>query len=229
MGNLLTFGCSLTYDPGVKERLSELLGYNLISYAQMAGSNGLQINRFHERIFTSTIDTTDIVYWQITSPYRNAVRLYPYPNIVSEIEKVQEEEFAPTNRYHFVKDSYNVFDKLPRYDMLCNSPWSNVGHENFDLNDQLQNIVSNIVLCSKIYPKTLVVYGWKSMFNDAQLETINYFFDKHNVHVLDTFYLDWVVDKRLNMWDNDCHPDKEAGAKFAEEVVYPKMKELNFI
>lgn len=226
MNKLIALGCSLTYDIGVKEKLAELLGYQLVPLAQTAGSNGLQINKFHEFVLQNETNTNDIVYWQITSPTRNAVRLYPSKETFSEVKHIQDTEFAPKDRYHYIQNSFNAFDNISRLDMLCNSPWSLV---DFDSNEQLQNIMSNIILCSKVYPKTIVVFGWNDMINQHEKDVFKYYFEKHNVKYIKDYYLEWVISQNLQMWDNDKHPDTYAGQQFAEHVIYNKIKELNWI
>ena len=117
MSRLITLGCSLTYDIGMKERLAELLAYDLISHAQTAGSNGLQINKFHEYVLENDVDKQDLVLWQITSPTRNHVRLYP--NIVNtkkvkdiqdqdQIEAIVKEVFG----YSFENEYNSIYTKL---------------------------------------------------------------------------------------------------------------------
>lgn len=226
MSRLITLGCSLTYDIGMKERLAELLAYDLISHAQTAGSNGLQINKFHEYVLENDVDEQDLVLWQITSPTRNHVRLYP--NIVNtkKVKDIQEKDFAPNDRYHYIQNSMNVFDNLSRLDMLCNSPYSLV---EFDSNEQLQNILTNIVLCSKIYPKTMILFGWSQMLNDKEKDIFFQYLDRHNVQYIKEFYVDWIKNNKLKMWDDDYHPAPESGAIFAEQVIMPKLQELSWI
>lgn len=226
MPRLLTFGCSLTYDIGMKERLSELIKYDLLSFAQTAGSNGLQISKFHEYVLQNNTDKNDIVVWQITSPTRNHVRLYPNETNTNSVTKIQKTEFEPKDRYHFIQNSTNVFDNISRFDMLCNSPYSLV---EFDQNEQLQNILTNIVLCSKIYPKTMVIFGWSKMLNENEKQIFYKYFNNHNIQFVKEFYVDWVRQNNLPMWDDDYHPAEISGQKFAENVVYKKLKELNWI
>lgn len=223
---LITLGCSLTYDYGVKEKLAELLGYELHSLAQTAGSNGLQINKFHEFILENTTNVNDIVIWQITSPTRNAVRLYPSHITYNKVKSIQDTEFAPKDRYHYIQNSFNVFDNISRLDMLCNSPYSLV---EFDQNEQLQNVLTNIILCSKVYPKTLVTFGWSEMLNQREKNIFYNYFEKHKINYIEQFYTNWVREKGYKMWDDDKHPDADAGAEFAKQILYPKIVKLGWI
>ncbi len=72
---LFTFGCSMTDYEGIKERLSELLDVELINSAQSAGSNQLQVKRFHQLILENQISSDDIIYWQVTFSHRRFKRL----------------------------------------------------------------------------------------------------------------------------------------------------------
>lgn len=226
MNKLLTFGCSLTYDIGMKERLAELCGYELLSFAQTAGSNGLQICKFQEYILQNLINKDDIVLWQITSPTRNHVRLYPNDINLQSVCKIQQTEFAPIDRYHYIQNSFNVFDSISRLDMLCNSPYSLV---DFDSNEQLQNVLCNIIMCSKIYPKTLVLFGWSEMISDHEKNILHNYLNFHKIPFIGEYYVNWVKDNKLKMWDDDYHPAKESGELFAEQVLYKRIKELKYI
>lgn len=222
---LITLGCSLTWDIGVKEKLAALTDRTLVSLAQTAGSNGLQINKFHEYILQNDIDTNDIVIWQITSPTRNAVRLYPSTENRKLVYDIQKKDFSPIDRYHYIENSFNSFDKLSRLDMLCNSPLSLV---EFDQNEQIQNVLTNIILCSKVYPKTLIVFGWKEMFKFNEMQVFKKYFEKHDVKYIENFYTNWVRENKLGFWDGDKHPDTTAGEHWATEVIYPKLVELGW-
>lgn len=226
MTTLLTLGCSLTYDIGMKEKLADMLGYDLHNLAQTAGSNGLQIAKFHEYILRNSIAEDDVILWQITSPTRNHVRLYPNSSNTIEVKKIQERDFTPKDRYHFIQNSYNIFDNLSRLDMLCNSPYSLV---DFDTNEQLQNILTNIILCGKAYKKTLIMFGWSNMFSKYEKDIFCDSLDKHNINYIEEFYVDWVRSKNLKMWDDDYHPAPESGALYAEQVIYDKIKKLSWI
>lgn len=223
---LITLGCSLTWDIGVKEKLSTLTDRTLISLAQTAGSNGLQINKFHEYVLQNEVDTNDIILWQITSPTRNAVRLYPSSENRKLVYDIQKNDFTPIDRYHFIENSFNSFDRLQRLDMLCNSPLSLV---EFDQNEQLQNVLTNIILCSKVYPKTLIVFGWKEMFKSDEMYTFKKYFDKHKVNYIPYYYTNWVRDNGYGFWDDNKHPDTNAGEQWATKILYPKLVELGYL
>jgi hypothetical protein len=94
---LVTFGCSLTHNYGLTEELANLLNVDLLNLAYTAGSNQLQINRFHEAILNKQIDKTDIVYWQVTSVIRGYNRLQM--NRFEEIDKTQFGNFWQDARY----------------------------------------------------------------------------------------------------------------------------------
>lgn len=224
---LFTLGCSLTDQLGVKEKLSSLIDADLVNLSQGAGSNQLQINRLHESFIRNDISANDIIYWQITSPYRHYARLRM--NMFEEVDRIQKEKFVVANGHygHYVNNSKNVFDDLLRIDLLCNSPLINSVPIN-DPNQELQTLLANIIMTSKIVPKTLIVFGWTDMMSKKQFSIFKKFLTLHNINFVDTPYLEYVVNNQLGMQD-DLHPTESAGRIFAEQVVYKKLIELQWI
>jgi hypothetical protein len=206
----------------MKEALSELLNIKNLSLAQSAGSNGLQIAKFHEYILQHAIDNDDIVLWQITSASRKFTRVYPHLHTLKQVEEIQKNIFDPMNRYHYIKNSFNVFDQVSRIDLLCNSP----GNSSEDIAQELQNLLTNIILFSKIYPKLLVMFGWSQWLNQYKKVFVQQL-SKHNVNYVKEFYLDWVIHNRLDLSD-DNHPSESAGREYAVKILYPKISSLGW-
>jgi hypothetical protein len=206
----------------MKEELAELLEVNHISVAQSAGSNGLQIAKFHEYILQNAIDNKDIILWQITSASRKFTRLYPHPHILEQVTEIQKNTFHEVGSYHYIKNSFNVFDNLSRIDLLCNSP----GNNPTDVSEEMQNLLTNIILFSKIYPKLLVMFGWSKVLEGNQ-ELFVQQLSKHDVNYVEEFYLDWVIHNRLDLYD-DNHPAESAGREYAKKILYPKISRLGW-
>ena len=141
---LFTFGCSMTDYEGIKERLSELLDVELINSAQSAGSNQLQVKRFHQLILENQISSNDIIYWQVTFSHRRFKRLMKHHLPV--IEEIQRNSFTHEG-VHF-KTSKNIFDGEIRIDLMSNSPWleDNLDEIDVDYNDELQSLLATIII-----------------------------------------------------------------------------------
>ena len=219
---LITLGCSLTHHVGMKEELAELLDIKNLSLAQSAGSNGLQVAKFHEYILQNAIDNEDIILWQITSASRKFTRVYPYLQTLKQVEETQKNTFDQIDQYHYIKNSFNVFDQVSRIDLLCNSP----GNTPEDIAQEMQNLLTNIILFSKIYPKLLVMFGWSKVLNQYQKVFVQQL-SKHNVNYVEEFYLDWVIHNRLDLYD-DNHPAESAGREYAAKILHPKISRLGW-
>lgn len=224
---LITMGCSVTYFPGVKEKLASLLNVELLNLSQPAGSNELQINKLHESIISNSLDKDDIVYWQITSVGRKFDRLNKH--FLKEAVRIQEEKFdvGQPGVYHYVMSKENVFDSKPRIDLLCHSPMA-TRLVTMDIDQRLQTLLATIIMLSKFIPKILIVFGWKSIMSDNQCKIFKKYLTEFNISYVDESYVDYAVLNRLEMMD-DMHPAESAGDKFAMDIVYPKIISLKWI
>ena len=219
---IITLGCSLTEHMGMKEELAELLKVKNVSLAQSAGSNGLQIARFQEHILHNTINNKDIVLWQVTSASRKFTRLYPHSHTLDDVKQIQKNTFDKIDQYHYISNSFNVFDQLSRIDLLCNSP----GNKSTDVLEEMQTLLTHIILFSKIYPKLLVMFGWSKVLNQCQEMFVQHL-SKHNINYVEEFYLDWVIHNRLELF-NDTHPAESAGREYAKKILYPRISSLGW-
>lgn len=227
---LLTFGCSLTQHKGLKEKLSELLDAKLINFAVGAGSNGLQIYRFHEYIINNKLDKDDIILWQITVDRRNAIRLEYSPSLNKKFKKI-EDDWALEGKYirHYLTTSTNVFDGLPRYDILSSSPIHDEEQytHTFDYRQQSETLLANLILISKFHPRLLVFFGWDNILANYDKTFIKIMEENGINFIADKTYLTWVKDNNGTLQD-DLHPTEESGKRYATEVLYPKIKDLGW-
>lgn len=220
--SLITLGCSLTAEMGVKEELAELLNQDMINLAQSAGSNQLQIFRLHECLNKKLIKSDDIIYWQLTSISRRYLRI-SFENIL-EVNQVQEKNFKFPLR-HYVESQENIFDNKKRIDLFCNSPMIS---RKFDEEQILQELVATLILIKSYCPKTIVVFGWNRIMPlDYMLKFKNILTDNSIDYIKQT-YLEYAYHNNLEMDDHN-HPAPSAGIKFANEVVYPKLIELQWV
>lgn len=223
---LFTFGCSMTDYEGIKERLSELLGVELINSAQSAGSNQLQVKRFHQLILENQISSDDIIYWQVTFSHRRFKRLMKHHLPV--IEEIQRNTFKHEGA-HF-KTSKNIFDGEIRIDLMSNSPWleDNLDEIDVDYNDELQSLLSTIILAKKVTNKIIVVFGWDEVVPSEYMGGFKEFLDKHKIDFIDESYLSFVIRNNLKFSDYvyPNHPTKDSAVFFAENVVYPRLKQI---
>lgn len=228
MAKLLTLGCSLTYLKGWKEKLSELLNYENVNLSVVAGSNNLQINKFMEYILDNDIHKDDIIVWQITYTTRNGLRLSSNSPLSEMAISIQNKTFAPLSSHYDI--NHNVFDKLPRYDLLCRSPILNEKDIilEFDENDQLQKLLSVLILVRKWHDRLLVIFGSDKVIDDENKKIFTDYFTKHNVNYIDQSFTKWVFNARLNFLDM-AHPDDEAGQEYAKRVLHKKLIELNWV
>ena len=221
---LFTFGCSLTEFEGIKEKLSSLLNVELINSAQAAGSNQLQINKFNELVLEDKITNNDIIYLQITFMYRKYKRLTMRDlDIVEDIQKTKHKYIGS----HYVIKSLNVFDNEKRIDLMSNSPWfeSNLDESEVDFNNDLQTLLSTIILAKKITKNVLVVFGWDDIIPLEYIKTFKTYLNKHNIKYIDKSYLSFINENNLDYMD-DLHPTKKSAEIFAETIVYPLLNEM---
>ena len=224
--NLITLGCSVTHNPGVKETLSELTKLNLVNLSQSAGCNGLQVLKMQEYILTNSFNETDVIIWQISQIERVHVRTKLTERFLHRTNTVITSKVI---EHHYVNSNKNLFDDEDRGDLLCHSPLIDEYNFNYDVAQGLQTLIATIVMVKKIHPKILVYLGWdKAVMPDSYKDKIYEILDKHNVDYLKQPFLEWVVYNNGTLLDSK-HPTPESGMKFAEQVLYPKLKELNFI
>ena len=224
MSKLVTLGCSITSRCGVKERLSKLLNLKNLDLSHSAGSNQLQVKRLFELFLNNQIEKDDTVCWQITSVYRNYLRLEL--DSQQQVEDIQKSSFKDSYHHHYTySKNKNIFDQKNRIEILCNSP---LVINEFDANDELQNLLGTIILLKQYCKKLMVVFGWKEVMSTDQEKIFKKLLNEYDIDYVDNYFLEFSKDKNMPMMD-DRHPGLEAGALYAEEVIYKKIKNLGWI
>ena len=220
---LITLGCSLTHHKGVKETLAKLLNLKLLDLAYGAGSNHLQISKLHDLLISNQIDKNDIIYWQVTAINRPYKRMpYVYLNKVTQI---QNSKFAKSNCVHYVESIENIFDNNKRIDLLSNSPGLTKG---FDVEQHLQELLATMILLKSFCFKLIIVFGWKNVMPDTYFVRFKNILQEYKIDYIEQPYLEYAVNNKLEMLD-DMHPAESAGKQYANEIIYPALKELGWI
>lgn len=223
MTKLITLGCSITAQTGVKETLSSLLGLENLNLSYSAGSNQLQISRLMELIVNNKINKDDLVYWQITYVGRGYQRLKL--DHEATVKKIQETEFKLPYHHYTISEFQNLFDKEKRIDILCNSP---LVQTEFDEEEEIQKLLGTIILLKQLCNKLIIVFGWKRVLSRDQEKIFKKVLNDNNVNYVEEYHVDYVKEKNMEMMD-DNHPSAESNSYFAKEVIFEKIKMLNWI
>ena len=177
-------------------------------------------------ILENQISSDDIIYWQVTFSHRRFKRLMKHHLPV--IEEIQRNTFKHEG-VHF-KTSKNIFDGEIRIDLMSNSPWleDNLDEIDVDYNDELQSLLSTIILAKKVTNKIIVVFGWDEVVPSEYMGGFKEFLDKHKIDFIDESYLSFVIRNNLKFSDYvyPNHPTKDSAVFFAENVVYPRLKQI---
>jgi hypothetical protein len=223
MSKLITLGCSITSQCGVKEHLSKLLNLENLDLSHSAGSNQLQVKRLFELFLNNRIEKNDIVCWQITGVYRNYLRLQL--DSQQQVEDIQKNNFKDPYHHYTYSKNKNIFDQKNRIEILCNSP---LVENEFDENDELQTLLGTIILLKQYCKNIIIVFGWKEVMLTDQKTVFKKLLNEYDIDFVDEYFLEFSKDRNMPMMDN-MHPGLEAGTLYAEEVIYKKIKNLGWI
>ena len=221
---LITLGCSLTQVCGIPEYLGKAINLEVIDLSESAGSNMLQIKRLHDSIAQNKVCKDDIAVWQITSDER-AYESLPETrlNEVTLLDKSKQiplksrngELFQP---YHHVLSSKNIFNSKRRIDLLCNSKLLNKTHS---VEDDLQMFISTLVLAKNFFRKLFVYFGWDDVMDDKYKTIFLNCIDYHDINFINQSFLDWAIENKKEMGDDEAHPSCKTGKEFAETFIQP--------
>lgn len=224
MPRLFTFGCSVTQFPGKKEHLASLLNLELVNLSHPAGSNQLQVKRLIELIVNNELKNDDIIYWQITADTRNFMRLKGSSK--EQLVKIQETQMRQGLHHYITSKFNNLFDNEERYDLLMISPI--IERQDFDVQDELQTLLGTLILLKSYCPKLLVSFGWKRVIQINHMPIFKKALATHKIDFIEEYFVEFSRENNLEMLDN-MHPGPEAGQRFAEDIIFKKIKELNWI
>jgi len=212
----------VTHHHGLGQELAKLLKADLLNLAHSAGSNQLQINRLHEHVLNNQIDRNDLIYWQITQISRKNDRLQM--DRFNEVEQIQKEHFSE-KYHHYICQSNNIFDKKKRIDILSNSPLLET--KDIDVDQDLETLLSTIILTSYFVPKIIVAFGWQKVMESWRAAIFKTKLKEHNINFLEETYLEYVIKNNLEMED-DMHPARSAGEIFSKKIIHPKLISLGW-
>lgn len=222
--NLHVFGCSLTHSETWKNSVASALNINLVDYSDGAASNCLMIKRFHYCVLEDLINKNDIIIWQITFP-RISLRWIDNSHNRQKLEEFESPSFS---YYNYVIKSKNFFDNQYRIDLLDNHPLiTNQMHIDLDHCQDLETLTANLVLAKKMYPKLLVLLGWKDVIHCDYETKFWKKIEEHNIDCIKTPILNWVIDHDLPLID-DGHPTASSSLLYGEKVVVPKLQQLKW-
>lgn len=228
MSKLITLGCSLTHQEGLKERLSSLTDLELLNVSESAGSNGLQIYRLEKLIIDQIIDPDDIIIWQITSDTRVPCRIM----LSDALEKQEiidiQSELDKSDEYHYVMSETNLFDDHQRVDLLCNSPLVGKRTLDHDVNQWNQSLLATMIMLRKMDVRLLVFLGWQDVFEDSVRETFLAMLESNDILHVKIPYVEYVRNNGNGFRDDGQHPSEESAAEFAEKIIFPKLQEAGW-
>lgn len=224
---LIALGCSLTEHSNWSWHLSRLIGIPAHNYGISSSSNLLQVHRFQELVLSRAIEFDDLLIWQITGATRIHKRINDVQLVNAGIAKLKK-----FKRHHVNSVIPNVFDQQTRFDLLSHSPLitaeSTIAH---DSAQDLQTLLANIILASKMC-RVLVFVGWDDALVINETNHSAALFDiltQHSVPHISNSYVEWTRANNLPFWEDGWHPSETAGIAFAEQVLHPTLKQLEYI
>lgn len=224
---LIALGCSLTEHSNWSWHLSRLIGIPAHNYGISSSSNLLQVHRFQELVLSRAIEFDDLLIWQITGATRIHKRINDVQLVNAGIAKLKK-----FKRHHVNSVIPNVFDQQTRFDLLSHSPLitaeSTIAH---DSAQDLQTLLANIILASKMC-RVLVFVGWDDALVINETNHSAALFDiltQHSVPHISNSYVEWTRANNLPFWEDGWHPSEIAGIAFAEQVLHPTLKQLEYI
>ena len=226
MTKLFTLGCSLTYNMGWKEYLSEFHDLELVNSAMFAGSNDLQVRRIHSYIVNNQINQEDIIIWQITGQLRHSFSVNCDEEWNFKLENVEKED---ADARYYIDAPKNYFSEQVHKDVLSCHPLIKDASEYFDYNASLEELISTIILLNTKY-RVLVIVGWEGALREDcdNLYKFNQLLKFHQIPHLNEPFVSWAIRKKLPLAE-DLHPTMETSEIYGKTVLYPKLKELGWI
>jgi hypothetical protein len=224
---LVTLGCSLTSGRDYFSRsLSKILKLDLLDLAVSGGSNPIQIHNLQGHLIDGDINSDDLIYWQVTSMFRKHDRLSLIKYAKEVADAQQHVEWV-----HYHESKKNVFDNIPRFELLCFSPMlKDITYELPKVYDDLQELLATMILLKAKCPKMIVTFGWEKVLHctGGELNRFKGLLTQHSIDYIDTCYLEYSVHNKLEFSDA-THPAESAGKQYIQEIVYPKLLDLGMI
>jgi hypothetical protein len=219
--NLLTLGCSFTYQDGWANYIQKNSEYNVINLSIGAGSNSTQIQRFNDFILANPNIKFDAI-WQITYLTRFNMRLPPnHPDVLAKAYlPAVDKGFIYADKSPFA----NYFDKQKHIDIL-NSDYTNKYAQLLNVNNELGSLMASLLLLKKLSQKCLIFFG-DEIFSDSSIkESIERFLMAYQINFIsaDDSLLGWAKKNNLS-FHPDGHPTRETYQQYAQNIILPNFK-----
>jgi hypothetical protein len=220
---IITLGCSLTHQAGWADYIAECTKLPLVNLAQSAGSNQIQQHRFREYALTDTIDSSDLIIWQITSTHRKHGRI----KLDNEWRlTLAKELYVPEtlrgNNPTITKRNKNLFDNNKRIDFLCVSDNAVAPKDEEQL---IEDLLFHLVTAKKFSPNLLVIFGWDRVLPPQYLQKFKDFLVAFNIEYIEDTIVDWCEARQLTMAGTK-HPTHRSYQIYGEQVIMPKINSM---
>ena len=231
---LFTLGCSLAPQYSWPESFNKHLQPDEWFHTGMgAGSNGAQILQFELNFIKHSVGHQDTIVWQITGEGR-------YSGVANKylIDKYSDtwnnkfKKFGDQDKFFNGNwiDFENYLDNANRRLWFGNHEFAQLngryrGLNDTDANQELQRLLFNLVSAKRSGAQVVVFRGWTGCINKLAWQRFKQVFDKEGIGYTDKCIVEWCLTNELPFMD-DLHPTHHSGMKFAEQVLFDKIKKI---
>lgn len=229
---LIALGDSLSWgEHNWPRKLANELGCELINFALPGAQNLLEIHFLKDWLVDNDFRNDDVIMWQIGYSKEPVVSVG-----LENIEKIQRSN--ELSRQTFGVDDHMFinyrFDNSQRITLFHMSPMiSKFVRRKHPIDDGevLENLLLMFNLIKKLCPRILIIRGSHDInfVTPDHWENMKKFFVKQHIDYVDEAIVDWCKNKDLPFMADNLHPAPEAINIYANEVLYPKLKELGWI
>lgn len=208
--------------------LAHELGCEHINLAVLASQNLLQIQLLQDWMLHNTLDKDDIVIWQIGFSWHPLIHVgEEYQDLVDKAEDLTNRRLR-ISHYH---TRYNSIDNKKRYSLLHVSPIQYKFFNRKQVKDQadiLQNMLFMFKMIKISCPRLLVIRGRNDFVQENFWNIAKEYMNKENIDFIDEGMINWCERNDLESF-MPGHPTDEALNVYKDQIVIPKLKELNWM
>jgi len=210
--------------------LSDMINFELINLAKPASQNLFQSQLFQDWMLDNDLKHDDIVIWQISASSGPVLTLEnEHLDKLERTEKLIQKKFSMSH-YH-IKDK-NKIDGQPRINLLSVSPlyrrFENTIESHTEV-DTLQHLLFMFVIIKKICPRLLIVVGMDWAIKSEHWESMTAFLAEKQIDFLDKSIMSWCRENNLDFLEDQIHPTPNSFKTYTSNVLFEKLKELNWI
>lgn len=209
--------------------LSQKLDCELINFAKPASQNLLQIQLMQDWLIDNNLHKDDIVIWEIGWSSHPVLHIgYEHWNKVQRAERIIQNKLF-ISHYHIRN---NKIDKKNRISLLPISPIIHKFVDRKKPNDDaevLHNLLFMFVIIKKLCSRLLVIRAKDIFVPDNLWKEFKKLLFEKNIDFLNVSIYEWCRDKNLGFFSDNEHPDERSMQVVAQELIYPKLKSLNWI